>query len=135
MSNPKRRHQGPPPCESRGPDDGIDPKLLFRPESRRRDDRGVLRLCSQARDALTYALADCGDETLQSLRVDAVQPAPDATRLAVTVRAADETKAATARERLASAAGMLRTEVAGFLRRRRAPELVFRVLLEREDGR
>src|SRR5262245_34341761 len=131
MSKSKRRHQGPPPCESRGPDDGIDPKLLFRPESRRRDDRGVQRLCSQVRDALTYALADCRDATLQSLRVDAVEPAPDATRLAVTVHVADEAEAVAARERLALAAGMLRTEVAAATRRRRAPELVFRVLVAR----
>ena len=134
MSKSKKRHQG-PPCESRGPDDGIDPKLLFHPDARRRDDRGVLRLCSQARDALTYALADCRDASRQSLRVDDVQPAPDATRLAVTLVAASEEEAAAARERLAHAVGMLRSEVAAAVRRRRAPELVFRVLCEAEDVR
>ena len=134
MSKSKKRHQG-PPCGERGPDDGIDPRLLFRPESRRRDDRGVLRLCSQVRDALTYALADCRDAVLQSLRVDAVEPAPDATRLAVTLRAASDSAADEARAHLALAMGMLRSEVAAAVRRRRAPELVFRVIGETEDAR
>jgi ribosome-binding factor A len=134
MSNSKKRHQG-PPCDSSGPDDGIDPRFLFHPDARRRDDRGVLRLCSQVRDALTYALADCRDAVLQSLRVDAVEPAPDATRLAVTLNAAGETEADAARARIALAAGMLRSEVAAAVRRRRAPELVFRVVHEPEDVR
>jgi ribosome-binding factor A len=125
MNNPGRRRPGAPPCDSFGPDDGIDPRVLFRPESRRRGDRGVRRLCSQVSRTLTFALAACRDDVLQSLFVESVAPAPDATRLAVTVRA-DDPIAAT--ERLGHAASLLRSEVAASVNRRRAPELVFRVL-------
>jgi ribosome-binding factor A len=123
------------PCDSLGPDDLIDPKLLFRPESRRHDDRHVRRLCSQVREALTYALAGCRDEILQSLYVETVEPAPDATRLAAVVRVGDAGEAETARARLAAVAAMLRAEVASSIHRRRAPELVFRVLPAGEAGR
>ena len=116
------------PSDAVGPDDGIDPKLLFHASPRRRDDRAVRRLCSQVRETLTYALAgSCRDETLQSLYVSDVEPAPDATRLAVTVVAPADIDVAVARERLALVTGLLRAEVASSIHRRRAPELVFRV--------
>jgi ribosome-binding factor A len=82
----------------------------------------VRRLCSQVREALTYALADCADPVLQSLFVAGVMPAPDATRLAVLL-CGDEA----ARAKLALAAPRLRAEVAHAIHRKRAPELVFRV--------
>ncbi len=131
----KRRPEGPLPCDVPGPDDGIDPKVLFRPESRRRDDRSVRRLCSQVREALTYALADCHDDLLQSLFVADVTPAPDATRLAVRLELATAGDVAAARERLAIAAGMLRSEVAHGIHRRRAPELTFHVVATGEVDR
>lgn len=116
------------PCDAVGPDDLIDPKLLFRPSPHRRDDRGARRLCSQVRDALTYALAgSCRDEVLQSLHVADVEPAPDASRLAVTLVAADPAQTGAARARIALVAALLREEVAASVHRRRAPELVFRV--------
>jgi ribosome-binding factor A len=78
------------PCDVAGPDDGIDPKLLFHSSSRKKGDRGVRRLCSQVRESLTYAFAgSCRDEVLLSLYVEYVEPAPDASRLAVTVRVPD----------------------------------------------
>src|SRR5690242_6929202 len=117
------------PCSAVGPDDGIDPKLLFHSTSRKKGDRGVRRLCSQVREALTFALAgSCRDETLQSLYVEDVDPAPDATRLAVTVRVPSDVDVATAHGLLTCVLGLLRAEVAASIRRRRAPELVFRVL-------
>ena len=129
-SNRKRlRPDVPLPCDAVGPDDGIDPKLLFHATSRRRDDRGVRRLCSQAREALTFALAgSCRDDVLQSLYVADVEPAPDATRLAVVLIVPPNGDVAAARGRVARAAGLLRGEVAASIHRRRAPELVFRVL-------
>lgn len=125
----RARRPSPPPCDAVGPDDLIDPKLLFRPSPHRRDDRGARRLCSQVRETLTYALAgSCRDEVLQSLHVSDVEPAPDATRLAVTLVVPDPALAGTARARLALVAALLRSEVAASIHRRRAPELVFRVV-------
>jgi len=124
----RERRDSPLPCDAVGPDDLIDPKLLFRPSPHRRDDRGARRLCSQVRETLTYALAgSCRDEVLQSLYVADVEPAPDATRLAVTLVVPDPTQIETARARLALVAALLRSEVAASIHRRRAPELVFRV--------
>jgi ribosome-binding factor A len=131
MSNKwkRERRAAPLPCDAVGPDDLIDPKLLFRPSPQRRDDRSVRRLCSQVREALTYALAgSCRDDVLQSLYVSDVEPAPDVSRLAVTLVAADPTQAAAARERIGSVAALLREEVAASVHRRRAPELVVRVV-------
>src|SRR5262245_23720532 len=124
------------PCDAVGADDGIDPKLLFRPSSRKRGDSGVRRLCSQVREALTFAFAgSCRDEVLLSLFVEDVEPAPDASRLAVTVRAPEDVDVSVAREHVNRAASMLREEVAASICRRRAPELVFRVLPSAEDVR
>lgn len=91
-------------------------------------DRKVLQLCGQVRRVLTCALTDgYGDPVLQSITVDAVTPAPDATRLRVTVLApADVGRAAV--ERLGRARGRLRREVAEAIVRKRAPELVFHVI-------
>ena len=52
-------------------------------------------------------------------------PAPHSGRLRATVTAPDRGRAA---ERLHAAAGRLRTEVAGSINRRKAPELVFAVV-------
>jgi ribosome-binding factor A len=130
--SPKRkseRRSAPLPCDAVGPEDLIDPRLLFRTSVRRHDDRGARRLCSQVREALTYALAAaCRDEVLQSLYVAAVEPAPDATRLGVTLVVSDPAHVATARERIVCVAALLREEVARSIHRRRVPELVFRVV-------
>jgi ribosome-binding factor A len=137
--SPKRkreRRDSPLPCGAVGADDLIDPKLLLRSSPHRRDDRGARRLCSQVREALTYALAgSCRDDVLQSLYVAEVEPAPDATRLAVTLVVADSALAETARARLALVAALLREEVAASIHRRRAPELAFRVVPSGEAGR
>ena len=136
-SNWKRvRRDSPLPCDAVGPDDLIDPKLLFRPSPQRRDDRSTRRLCGQVRESLMYALAgSCRDEVLQSLYVAEVEPAPDASRLAVTLEVAEAALADAARTRLALVAGMLRAEVAASIHRRRTPELVFRVVPAGEAGR
>jgi ribosome-binding factor A len=125
----RERRDAPLPCDVVGPDDLIDPKLLFRPSPHRAGDRAARRLCNQVRETLTYALAgSCRDEVLQSLHVAAVEPAPDATRLAVTLAVPDAGQVDRARARLALVAALLRSEVAASIHRRRVPELVFRVL-------
>ena len=132
----RERRDAPLPCDAVGPDDLIDPKLLFRPSPVRRDDRSARRLCSQVREALTYALAGaCRDDALQSLYVSDVEPAPDVSRLAVTLVASGPVQATLARERIALVAAILREEVAASVHRRRAPELVFRVTTATEVDR
>jgi ribosome-binding factor A len=87
-------------------------------------------------EALASVLAgDCGDDVLRNLQVVTVEPAPDASRLRVTVRV--EPPSETIRpfqvlERLEHAAGRLRCEVAAAITRKRAPALAFRVALDIE---
>ena len=87
--NPMRRL-----CVELTEGDGLDPKksLPGRPRrhsghgaSRGRDDRKSLQLCHQISQTLDEVFADCRDDILRGLSVVAVEPAPDATRLLVTV--------------------------------------------------
>ena len=48
-------------------------------------DRKAFQLCHQVAETLEEVLAECGDGVLQALRVLDVEPAPDASRLLVTV--------------------------------------------------
>ncbi len=137
MNRNRKRHVGPPPCDAVGPDDGIDPSLLFRPEAPPRDLARLRRLCAEVGRALDLALCDCGDPLLQELSVDEVLPAPDATRLEVRVRLlrpVDAQEVALLRERLARARGRLREAAAAAVQRRRAPDLTFRVIPGSEVG-
>ncbi|MBX9623167.1 MAG: hypothetical protein K2X82_05080 [Gemmataceae bacterium] len=116
----------------RGPEDGADPKEFHRKpwDAPKRAGRKALQLCGQAKDVLHAALAGCGDGVLQSLTVTGVEPAPHTGRLRVTVAVPDDgtVSRSEAEEHLDRAAGLLRAEVAGAVRRRKAPELVFAVV-------
>ena len=48
-------------------------------------DRKAWQLCRQVGHTLDEVLAECGDAVLQGLRVESVEPFPDASRLLVTV--------------------------------------------------
>lgn len=113
-------------CDSVGPEDGIDPRYLRRP-SDRAPRRKTLQLCGQAREALVAALACCADEALRDLEVVAVSPAGGG-RLLVTLRPGGGAPSAV-QEHLARARGLLRSDVAAAVHRRKAPDLVFRVLV------
>lgn len=131
-SNESRRPRGEPPCDELGPDDGIDPRILFRNDHDRRsrkDDRKLRQLCSQVRRAVQLALSGtCRDPVLIELDVDTVEPAPDAGRLRVVVRPLHApADPGLVLERLAAAHGVLRTAVAAAIRRRRAPDMIFEV--------
>lgn len=95
-------------------------------------------MCKQAQRALCYALGgDCRDPLLQDLEVISVDPAPNAFHLIVTVMPGVMHEKVTTQEvliRLGRVAGFLRSEVAAAIRRRRAPELSFRVL-KRSTGK
>lgn len=120
-----------PLCAEFGPEDGVDPRLTSRPSGQRRPGRKSLQLCGQAAKALAGALADSEDDVLRDLLVAAVEPAPHTGRLQITVALAPSAvdhEPGLILERLAAAGGRLRTEVANAVRRRKAPELRFRVL-------
>lgn len=117
-------------CAEVRDDDGVDPKMFFRKgRTERTTDRKTLQLCSQVADALNGLLVDCRDERLQALTVVAVVPAPDATRLLVTVGLAAPPETPPDRDAvtaaLAAAAGRLRDGVAASITRKRVPQLVF----------
>ena len=87
-----------------------------------------LQVCRQVFDALTYALAELDDPTIAELSLASVMPAPNASRVLVTlVPTRDGIDPAAALERLRGAMPDLREEVAAELTRKRVPELVFRV--------
>ncbi len=105
------------------------------------------QLCRQVAQTLSLALAGCGDALLRDLYVADVVPAPDAGRLLVSVypmtgmasRQSDQPDDAMSVEqmsqilgRLEAAAPMLRREVASAITRKRAPELLFRVVASGE---
>jgi ribosome-binding factor A len=87
-----------------------------------------LQVCRQVFDALTYALAELDDPLIDELVLVAVTPAPNASRVQVTLQPAkvglDVDAALT---RLHDVLPDLREEVAAELTRKRVPELVFRI--------
>ena len=84
------------------------------------------RLCRQVEEILALAIAGCGDDALLDVSVREVAPAGSPGRLLVTVEApgADWIETLRALDRVQ---GLLRSEVAQAIRRKRAPELLFRL--------
>lgn len=116
-------------CADLGPDDGVDPRTLFRKPSGRVSNRKALQLCGQVGRTLNEVLAACGDDSLRELIVASVRPAPTSARLLVTVCPAvrGPIDPSLVLERLQRASGLLRREVAAAIHRRKTPELTFRV--------
>ena len=76
---------------------------------------------------------EMADPLLQELSVEAVHPAPDATRLLVVLTATHPAvEASEILERLEQVRGHIRAEVAAAVNRKRAPELAFQLSLGRE---
>jgi len=115
-----------------GEDDGVDPRQFFDRRSRRRVDRKAYQLCRQVSDTLNFVLSgDTGDDVLRGLYVESVDPAPDASRLLVSVAPLDRndpTPVDVYLTKLAAVSGKLRSEVAASISRRKTPELAFRVI-------
>ena len=125
-----------------GPDDGVDPrhppksskagyrggKRILKPAPK--PSRKALQLCGQVMRTLDQALAGlCDDDILRDLYVESVIPAPDESRLLVTVTShpsVGPVDPIAALMRLEQASGLLRTEVAADITRKRAPNLAFR---------
>jgi ribosome-binding factor A len=118
-------------CGQLGADDGIDPRETLRQFERKRGGHKTQQLCAQVAEALNYAFAaTCNDDVLRELGIVAVQPAPDESRLLVTVGPAlsgpcDRTQVLT---HLQKARGKLRSEVASAIHRKKVPELAFCVV-------
>src|SRR5437764_8665681 len=85
-------------CSDIGAEDGTEPKEWTKHWNARRPGRKALQLCAQVAEALNAALAGFGDDVLADLLVTAVEPAPHAGRLRVTVAAAPSAAARTADE-------------------------------------
>jgi ribosome-binding factor A len=115
-------------CSDIGAGDGCDPRLDRRDGAGKVANRKALQLCAQVARTLMGVIADCGDDVLRDLQVESVTPAPNASRLLVTVRPIVPIDIAVVLERLEHARAKLRTEAGAAIHRRRAPDLLFRVL-------
>jgi len=129
----RRRFSGkPPPCAELDPDDGVDPRSKREPGRRSVVNRKALQLCEQIARTLSCVLAgECRDDRLRELLVESVQPAPDSTRLLVSLYLGPSAPGVETDELLQSlrgAARMLRSAVANAICRKRVPELVFRLV-------
>src|SRR3954471_15239209 len=118
-------------CGEVRPDDGLDPRALAKAATsdRGKPDRKTRQLCSQVADTLGDVLAgQSGDDVLRGLYVVNVVPAPDASRLLVTVAAlpGEGPDPVAVLEHLELASARLRCEVAAAITRKRAPTLTYR---------
>lgn len=97
-----------------------------------KESRKAKQLCRQVTEILDLVLSgDCRDELLQSLHVISVMPAPNSSRLLVTVSAdlpIEEFDPQKILELLERHTGRLRCEVAASISRKRVPSLAFRVV-------
>jgi ribosome-binding factor A len=114
-------------------DDGIDPRYWSALDRERSaEHRKAWQLCRQVREVLIYELHGDGcNDTLSSLQVISVTPAPDTANLLVIVScdlpvgsfSPDAVLAL-----LAAQVGRLRSEVARSIHRRKTPRLTFQVI-------
>lgn len=113
-------------------DDCVDPREYFKPDRQTdKANKKARQLCRQAVQTLDLVLADCDDEAMVSLFVIGVQPAPDSSRLLVTVGAdvpPDQVDRASILSRLQYQTPRLRAELARSINRKRVPILVFNIL-------
>jgi ribosome-binding factor A len=118
--HPRRRFQQGPPQPEFG--------LPFG----RVENRKALQLCSQIAETLTLVLSgECNDDLMRDLLVESVVPFPTAGRLLVTLIPAVSAGNAPLEdylEHLEHFKGLLRSEVASAINRRKVPDLVFRIL-------
>jgi len=120
-------------CSETGPDDGLDPR--FDRKTERSPDRPAgprkgLQLCRQVAQTLSSVLGESEDDVVRDLLVESVELAPSSARLLVTVSPAPSAPPldpAVILEHLHRAQGQLRSEVAGAVTRRKAPDLIFQV--------
>jgi ribosome-binding factor A len=114
------------------PDEGVDPRIFFEDTHRGRGaNRKTRMLCSQVADCLQLILeSGIGDEDLQEAVLHEVEPFPDAGTLRITIAIPGTEDPARVHAALGRASGYLRSEVARAISRKRAPQLVFRLIVE-----
>jgi ribosome-binding factor A len=122
------------------PDDETDPSRFFGDGRRsRKQSWKALQLCKQVERAAAVTLAgECESEALAGAVVAAVEPAPDAARLRVSVVLAPGRlgeDVGEARAALQRATPVFREEVARSIQRKRVPEIVFDVRPSEEVDR
>lgn len=138
MKSPKRDRPERPVSDHVREGDGVDPRRFFGRSSRPRDEHRLGRLCSEvARIAAGFLVFEDLGEASGAVDVLEAVPAPDASRLEVRI-GVPAGLAPDARERLRAALEAerlpLRAEIARVVNRRRAPDVVFR-LVPREEER
>jgi ribosome-binding factor A len=118
-------------CAQPGAEDGLDPRYDRQGGDQPIGSRKALQLCRQvARTLEGVLLGECNDEVLRDLIVESVVPAPHSGRLLVTVSlspSAPYVAPEVILERLHGSQGLLRTEVAAAIHRRKAPDLLYQV--------
>ncbi len=117
---------------SPGPDDGPsqDPLVskFFHPAPKAAFERKARQLCEEVRRTLEFALDwECDDDLLAELWIAAVDPAPDASRLRVSIEIPPGRDPVAVLERLDRMRPRLRAEVARAVTRKRAPDFFFAV--------
>jgi ribosome-binding factor A len=92
--------------------------------------RKVRMLCAQVERALGFALEEEVPHLAEHVLVEVVEPYPDAGSLLVLLRevAQSELETQELQKRVRQAKGRLRTSVASYINRKRAPELLFVVV-------
>ena len=113
-------------------DDGVDPREFFKAgRTHKKEDRKARQLCRQVAETIEQVLSgETGDDVLRGLRVSDVVPAPDSSRLLVTLRVdceAERFDRKLVEHLLSCCKGHLRCEVAAAITRRKAPTLVFNI--------
>lgn len=128
--NNRQREQMLTCCGEIHEDDGVDPRRFFKSHScRNKQDRKTQQLCQQVEQTLSLVLSgEFSDELLQSLIVESVVPAPNASQMLVTVSIEAPANPSVVLERLDRVVGRLRAEVAASITRKRAPALKFRIV-------
>jgi ribosome-binding factor A len=124
-------------CSEIGPDDNVDPRTFFEDRCEKKTNRKAIQLCGEVAKTLSFALAwEMRDDRLSLLQVDSVVPAPDSTRLLVTVSlapsAGGDVQSEEIQDGLRRATGKLRALVAAAIHRRRVPDLAFHLAMRKE---
>jgi ribosome-binding factor A len=114
-----------------GPREGVDPRIVSsRGSAGGRAGRKTAQLCHQVAETLEQLFAEQEDDVLQALHVVSVDAAPDESHLLVTVAPATGALSRdpiVIHQRLEQATGLLRSEVAGAITRRKVPGMSWRV--------
>jgi len=122
-------------CADTGTGDGLDPRYDRPEEPAKVPNRKALQLCGQVADTLALVLAgETGDDVLRELTIVSVVPAPNTSRLLVTLSpsvVAPDADLDAIRRHLDAVRGRLRGEIATAIHRRRVPELTFHVVTGR----